>query len=377
MPPENTNPVAKSEVSEFDFDKPQTGNPRIRKRSLKVHPPAAETAPASKPAPALAQPQPAVYAQPAAASSAAPGEPRPAYVRPSTGEPSAPAPSQPSGVLYYSNGPHKEASMKTTPLSQAARPASTPASASQSIPQRTAAAAAATAAHAPINRAATAPQAAASSHAHTTSHGASGYGTTGQAAAGSSTARPAGSATPAPSGSSAGVSRTLSTSIASPASKPAGVSDYRSNIDRQSREQKSIGGILSVVVYSLIGLFVIGTALAAYGAHDVYRQLHSQSVTVSDLDARYAAANQQLNDQLKVTEQSVIQLQGQLAHSEELALRQQDALAKLQAALEAETAALREERATRAAETSIRASETSALRTRIRNLEKNEITFHP
>ena len=56
----------------------------------------------------------------------------------------------------------------------------------------------------------------------------------------------------------------------------------------------------------------------------------------------------------------MIQLQGQLTHAQDLGLRQQDAIAKLQTALDAEVAALREERATRAAETSIRMSETSA-----------------
>jgi hypothetical protein len=395
MPPENTNPVVKGEVSEFEFDKPQGGSSRIRKRSLKVKP-AAENAPttpastpASAPAPSPDQPRPAVYVQPAAGAAPASTDQRPAPVRPSTGEPSALAASQPSGVLYYSNGPHKEASMKTTPLSQAARPA--PASASQPIPQRTAAAAAATAAQAPINRSASAPQSAAASSAaqapvqrSASSAPASAASHTAHAPAhvGSAAARPSGTTTSAaasPAPASSGASRAISTTIASPASssKPAGVSDYRSNIDRQSREQKSIGGILNFIVYALIGLFVVGTALAAYGAHDVYRQLRSQSVTVSDLDTRYSAANQQLNDQLKVTEQSVIQLQNELAHSQELALRQQDAIGKLQTSLDAETAALREERATRAAETSIRESETSTLRSRIRNLEKNEITFHP
>jgi cell division protein FtsB len=260
--------------------------------------------------------------------------------------------------------------MKTTPLSQAARPA--PSSGSQPIPQRTVAAAAATAAQAPINRSASASQAATAVHSAPTNSYATPSST--------STVRSA-SSTPAPSHAAApsNTSRAVSTTVAGPAStsKPAGVSDYRNNIDRQSREQKSVGGILSLVVYGLIALFVIGTGLAAYGAHDVYRQLHSQSLTVSDLDSRYSTENEELNNQLKVTEQSVIQLQGQISHAQDLALRQQDAIAKLQTSLDAEVAALREERATRAAETSIRASETSALRTRIRNLEKNEITFHP
>lgn len=388
MPPENTNPVAGSEVSEFEFDKPQTANPRIRKRNLKVKPAAesaaaqpASTASASAPAPMPDQPRAGVYAQPASSA----GAPRATTsVRPSTGAPTAPPAAQPSGVLYYSNGPHKEASMNTSP--QAARPAST--GASQPIPQRTAAAAAATAAHAPINRSA-APTPSSASNAAIPSTGyrpptSSAASTTSHASTHQAGASHSASSSPRPSSSTASPTsgttvRALSTTVAGPSSssKPAGVSDFRNNIDRQSREQKSIGGILNGIVYGLIAFFVIGAALAAYGAHDVYRQLHSQSVTVSDLDSRYAAANEQLNEQLKITEQSVIQLQGQLAHSQELALKQQDALTKLQAALDAETASLREERATRSAETSIRESETAALRARVRTLEKNEIPFHP
>jgi hypothetical protein len=181
--------------------------------------------------------------------------------------------------------------------------------------------------------------------------------------------------------SSSTAARAVSTTVASPsssASRPAGVSDYRNNIDRQAREQKSIGGILNIIVYGLIAFFVLAAILAGYGAHDVYKQLHQQSVTVSDLDSRYAAANQQLTDELKATQQAVIQTQSQLNRTQELAVRQQDTLTRLQAALDAETEALREERATRAAETSIRVSENSALRARVHALEaKNEAEYRP
>ena len=174
--------------------------------------------------------------------------------------------------------------------------------------------------------------------------------------------------------------RAVSTSVAAPSStsRPAGVTDYRSNIDRQSREQKSIGGILNIIVYGLIAFFVIAAILAGYGAHDVYKQLHQQSVTVSDLDSRYSQATEQLGDQIKTTQQSVQQLQAQLNRTQELAVRQQDTITKLQAALDAEVEALRQERATRAAETSIRVSENSALRARIHALEgKNEPAYRP
>jgi cell division protein FtsB len=157
----------------------------------------------------------------------------------------------------------------------------------------------------------------------------------------------------------------------------AGVSDFRSNIDRQSREQKSIGSILNLVVYALIGLFIFAGLLAGYGAHDVYKQLHAQSTTVSELDARYSAANQELTDKLTATQAGIQQLQTQLSHSQELLLRQQDLLTKMQSSLDTQTQALREERSTRAAETSIRAQETSALRSRLRALEVKNDSYHP
>jgi Skp family chaperone for outer membrane proteins len=189
-----------------------------------------------------------------------------------------------------------------------------------------------------------------------------------------SASRPAGAAT-------SSAPRTVSTTVAAPSSsssRPAGVSDYRSNIDRQSREQKSIGGILNLIVYGLIAFFVLAALLAAYGANDVYKQLHQQSVTVTDLDSRYSAANQQLDDQIKREYQARKDLEAQLNRTQELAVREQDSITKLQAALDAQTDALRQERATRAAETSIRVSENSALRARVRALEeKNEQTYRP
>jgi hypothetical protein len=383
MPPENSNPVTKSETNEFDFESAKTENPRIRKRSLKSKSSAQAAAPippsaqVSRPAITPDQPRAAVYAQPAAA----PSQPQPTYVRPSTGEPvekpqSAPA----TGVLYYSNSPQKDAGARTTPT--AAQPTRPVAASTQPAPHRPATKPMQTPSHlrpastshsAPTRPASTGH--AASSHSiHTpqmsTSRPISSVASTPQ----SSPSRPASGTT------STGATRAVSTAVASPsaASRPAGVSDYRGNIDRQSREAKSIGGILNIIVYGLIGLFVIAGLLAAYGANDVYKQLHAQSTTVTELDSRYSKANQDLGDQIKSTQQAVIQMQTQLNRTQELAVRQQDTIGKLQAALDAETEALRQERATRAAETSIRISENSALRARIHSLEeKNESPYHP
>jgi hypothetical protein len=202
-----------------------------------------------------------------------------------------------------------------------------------------------------------------------------GSGTTSHSTQQAPASRPAGSA---PSGASA--ARTVSTTVAGPAasSRPGGVSDFRANIDRQSREQKSIGGILNLVVYALIAIFVCGAGLAAYGAHVIFRQLNAQSLTVSDLDSRYSAANQELNAQLKTAAQAVLELQTQVTREQDLALKQQDTIGKLQAALTTDTESLRQERSARATETSIRISETTALRGRLRALEsRDQSTYRP
>jgi hypothetical protein len=375
MPPENTNPVAKTEPVEFEFDAPPPENPRMRKRNLKVRA-AAETNPAVPARLATEREQPAaVYAQPAAVTHTAPTGP--VYARPSaTAERTPPAPA--SGVLYYSSNPgtKKEDSMKSIPHPQAA---ARPTTASQPTTLRAAAGASPSATARPATgdsysqrstAAASTPQASPARSAGAASASASSHSSVSSHAG--SASRPASAATSSPS-------RAVSTTVASPSSsaRPAGVSDYRSNIDRQSREQKSIGSILNLAVYALVGFFILATVLAAYGAHDVYKQLHAQSTTVSELDARYSAANQALNDKLTSTQAGIQQVQAQLSHAQELILRQQDLLTKMQASLDAQAQALREERATRAAETSIRAQETAVLRSRLRALEAKNDTYRP
>ena len=367
MPPENTDPVAKTQPAELDFDAPPTENPRIKKRSLKARAttPPTQSAAAAQPEPARApatpdQPRPTGYVPPAATS----GTSNPTgYTRPGAA-PAAekPQPAAPSGVLYYSNGPQKDAAPKTAaPAAEASHPATAPTQpASQrpatSMPMPTSS----------TSRPASTPQHTPNRPPGTTSH------TAQQAPA----SRPAGATASQP----ASAPRTVSTTVAAPAaaSRPGGVSDYRANIDRQSREQKSIGGILNLIVYALIAIFILGAGLAAYGAHVIFRQIHEQSLTVNDLDSRYSAANQQLAAQLKTTAQAVLELQTQVSRDQELAIKQQDTIGKVQASLATDTEALRQERAARSTETSIRISETAALRARLRTLENRESsTYRP
>ena len=143
--------------------------------------------------------------------------------------------------------------------------------------------------------------------------------------------------------------------------------DYRANVERQAREQKSVGNILAYVVYALIAFFVLSAGLAGYGAHIIFKQLDDQSVTVSDLDKKYTDANQVLTAKLTATEDTLATAQAQIARQQDIILKQQEDINKLIAATNDNTAAARTERATRA-------QETANLRERVRELENKATT---
>jgi hypothetical protein len=179
--------------------------------------------------------------------------------------------------------------------------------------------------------------------------------------------------TPAASSPSSTPASTASTSRTAPASsnasstasasvRPSSVSDFRANAERQAREQKSVGGILSILVYTLIGLFLIGGLLSAYGAYTITKQLNKQSVTMADFDARYSADYKDINGRLVLTMDNLTQAQAQIAREQDLINKQQDLIAKMQAANDDLANALRQEKATRA-------QETANIRSRLKDLE--------
>jgi hypothetical protein len=157
------------------------------------------------------------------------------------------------------------------------------------------------------------------------------------------------------------------TSATTAASRPASNVDYRANVERQSREQKSVGNILAYVVYALIAFFVISAGLAVYGADVIFKQIHEQSLTVSDLDARYAAADKDLTAKLATTQDTLTAAQAQIARQQELIVQQQEALNKLIAATNDNAGAVKSER-------TARAQETASLRERVRELEYKTTT---
>ncbi len=81
--------------------------------------------------------------------------------------------------------------------------------------------------------------------------------------------------------------------------------------------------------------FVIGAGLAGYGAYVIFKQLHDQSATVSELDSRYAAANKDLNcassPPLRTPSR---QAQAQITRQQDLIVKQQEELNRLIAATE-------------------------------------------
>ena len=171
--------------------------------------------------------------------------------------------------------------------------------------------------------------------------------------------------TTTPTASSTAAPTPAPTRPAAPASspiRPASVVDYRSNMERQAREQKSIGSLLAIVVYVLIGFFVLGSSLAGYGIYVLSQQIEKQDVTIGDLDKRYAAENQKLNTQLQATVDSLAQAQAQINRQQALILQEQEAINRATAASEANAAALRQER-------SARAEQEADLRDRIRSLD--------
>jgi hypothetical protein len=170
---------------------------------------------------------------------------------------------------------------------------------------------------------------------------------------------------PTTSPASSSSATTLPSSVTRPATsapRPATTVDYRSNVERQSREQKSVGNILAYVVYALIGFFVISTALAAYGAHVIFKQIYDQSVTVSDLDQRYAAANKDLNTKLASAQDTLSQAQTQIARQQDLIFKQQEELNRLITATNDNANALK-------AEKQARTQEAANLRAQIRDSE--------
>jgi septal ring factor EnvC (AmiA/AmiB activator) len=123
-----------------------------------------------------------------------------------------------------------------------------------------------------------------------------------------------------------------------------------------------VGNILSYAVWVLVAFFLISAGLAGYGAHVIFKQLGDQSVTVSDLDKKYADANKDLTGKLSATQDSLNQAQSQIGRQQDIIMKQQEELNQLITTTTATDTALKQERAARA-------QEAANLRARVKELE--------
>jgi hypothetical protein len=112
------------------------------------------------------------------------------------------------------------------------------------------------------------------------------------------------------------------------------VSEFRKNVERQSREQKAVGDVLSWVGYSLLGGLIIVALMAGFGGYTLYRMIQDQSVTVAQFDAKYGAETASLHENVKDLEQ-------ELTQSRSLAARQQDQITRLSSRLDEANATLK------------------------------------
>ena len=380
--PENPSPAAKpepnSEPIEFNFENPAADSPRMKRRSLKGKTPGLQpaTAPASteqaaKPSqPALETPQAPAKNTPVAPPKSIPA-PSSTTVSP-TAEPKAAAVATTKQATLNGNGVTPSASgqkvnialtssQKTTAAVLAASEAKGPHGTRPatlyytSQPKKEA-----TSSMKPTPTASSASSATRPATAATT--------TTTSAARPTSAASAANSSVRPASAASATASRPVTASVApAAATRPAGGGfDYRANVERQSREQKSVGSILAYFVYGLIAVVVIGASLATYGTVIIFDRLHDHATSISSIDDKYAQKDAELTKAIVTMQDTLSQSNATIAQQRDLLNKQEEEINQLHAAINAANTATAD---AIHAEARARANEAAALKARIRDLE--------
>ena len=408
--PENPSPAAKpepnSEPIEFNFEKPGSEIPRIKRRSLKSKTPglqAATPSPAAREleseAPPLSAEQAAKPSEPAAGTAPVRSEPAPktAPVAPPKTTPTAAAqrPVNATTSVASSSG-QKSAIAEGDKPSTANGNGVTPVASGQKVnialtshQKATAAVLAASEARSPHGtrpatlyytsqpkkEAASSMKPNSTATSATTPVSSSSASATRPASAATSTttaaARPATAATSAtrPATTASATAARPATAAATPtaATRPSGGGfDYRANVERQSREQKSVGSIISYVVYGLIAVFVIGAGLATYGTVVIFDRLHDHATSISSLDDKYAQKDAELTKAIVTTQETLAQAKATIAQQQDLLNKQEEEISQLHAAINTASSASAD---AIHAEARARANEAAALKARIRDLE--------
>jgi hypothetical protein len=162
-----------------------------------------------------------------------------------------------------------------------------------------------------------------------------------------------------------------------------GIPDYKSNIERQAREQKSVGGILSIIVYCTVALLLIGGGLAFYGLYVLKEQVSGQAVTISDLQRKFDAKTTELQNRLLSTQETLNQALAQMNRENEVIVQQGEQINKLikvgedqAAALASVNSSLNTTAAALARERSGRVYSTEEIKEKMRHLENRVEELH-
>ena len=94
-------------------------------------------------------------------------------------------------------------------------------------------------------------------------------------------------------------------------------SQYQQNIQRQSREQKAVGSMLSGVAVVLIALIALVGVLASVGGYFLYKAIQDQSVTVNQLQGKIDTENLKLHTAIQESDVAVENLTAQVNSQKE------------------------------------------------------------
>ncbi len=134
---------------------------------------------------------------------------------------------------------------------------------------------------------------------------------------------------------------------------------YKDNVKRQVNEQKSVGGILSVVAWGSFLLLLVFIGLGCYGAYVVYGELAAQKVTTAQLRTDLIGRIESLETEAKNLAATVTQQRDDIGVLARLVESQGDSFRTLvQKEKEARDAALKQ-----------KTSDIQALSTRAQRLE--------
>lgn len=118
-----------------------------------------------------------------------------------------------------------------------------------------------------------------------------------------------------------------------------GFSQYQQNIQRQSKEQRAVGGLLSGVAIILVGSILLVAIMAAFGGWFLYKEIQNQSLTVSQLQSQINGDIQGLRGNLK-------DIEGQLDRLATQSAAQKQQITWLQGQLDAARAQSKKDTAT-------------------------------